>query len=133
MTKKTIVGVQFLFSWLLVANGPGASLDRHRPGNGSFHRRCRNLSFSLHYQGEGANFPGQFLRLYRPNHCSNQTMGIAGNYRWLNQRFFGIFCDERISQVAGQETAGQDFSSSSYWTRHHPHRSFPFGQCCRNG
>ena len=70
----------------------------------ALHRWCWNLSFSFHYQGESANFPRQFLRLHRPNHCSLQTMGIARNHRWFNQRITGIFRDERIGKVARQET-----------------------------
>ena len=46
MTKKTLVGVQFLF----VAFG-ATVLVPLLIGNGSLHRWCRNLSFSLHHQG----------------------------------------------------------------------------------
>lgn len=60
-------------------------------------------------------------------------MGTAGNNRRTNQRFSGVFRHERPSEMAGQETAGQDFSSGSHRSRHHPHRSLPFGQRCGYG
>lgn len=60
-------------------------------------------------------------------------MGTAGNNRRTNQRFSGVFRHERPGEMAGQETAGQDFSSGSHRSRHHPHRSLPFEQRCGYG
>ena len=106
MTKKTLVGVQFLFV-AFGATVSGASSDRHRSGNGSLHRWCRNLSFHFITKG-GAYFPGSSFAL-SPLSSLLPSNGDCRNNRRTNQRFSGVFHHERPSEMAGQETADRIF------------------------
>ena len=132
MTKKTLVGVQFLFVAfgatvlvpLLIGIDPATALFTAGVGTFLFHFITK---------GNGAYFSWAVPSPLSPLSSLQPSMGTAGNNRRTNQRFSGVFRHERPSEMAGQETAGQDFSSGSHRSRHHPHRSLPFGQRCGYG
>lgn len=103
MTKKTIVGVQFLFVAfgatvlvpLLIGIDPATALFTAGVGTFLFHFITK---------GNVPIFLGSSFAFIAPIIAASKQWGLARNYRWLNQRIVGIFCDERIGQVARQET-----------------------------
>ena len=110
-------------------DGLGALAYRHRPRDGSFHRRCGNLPFSFRHQGQGAYLPWQFVCVYRSNHRGHQGVGAARHHCGIDKRVAGLFRHECAGEVAGQEIARPSFPARGYWSGHHPDRSVALGQC----
>ena len=99
MTKKTLVGVQFLFVAfgatvlvpLLIGIDPATALFTAGVG-----------TFLFHFITKG-KVP---IFLHRSYHRCHQAVGTSGNHRRTYQRLPGVFHHERPSKMAGQETAG---------------------------
>ena len=105
MTKKTLVGVQFLFVAfgatvlvpLLIGIDPATALFTAGVGTFLFHFITK---------GKVPIFLGSSFAFIAPHHRSHQAVGSAGNHRRTYQRLSGVFHHERSGEMAGQETAG---------------------------
>ena len=104
MTKKTLVGVQFLFVAfgatvlvpLLIGIDPATALFTAGVGTFLFHFITK---------GKVPIFLGSSFAFIAPIIAATKQW-TSGNHRRTYQRLPGVFHHERPSKMAGQETAG---------------------------